>query len=135
VDQGQGSSRLPSRGLMLAGNCRSCSMTQRVADCGMGNVTDFVAEDVDEDAVVLSGPEFDGLVVVPCQHIGGLGELSDPARAHVLAAIRRAIRSVRAGNPGLATRLVVVTDAASEGHVCFHVLPGSSDHPAGSASR
>lgn len=135
MDQGQGSSRLPSQGITLAGNCRSCAITQCAADHGKGSVTDYVAEDVDEDVVVISRPEDDGLVVVPSQHIGGLGELPDSARAHVLAAIRRAIRSVRARNPGSTIRLVVINDPASEGHVCFHVMPGSPDDRAGSTSR
>ena len=96
----------------------------------------YVAEDVDEDVVVISGPELDGLVVVPRQHIGGLEELSDLRRAHVLAALRRATQSVRDRNPGSVTRVLVMTGPpASEGHVCFHVLPNGSEDPGGSTSR
>jgi len=96
----------------------------------------FVAEDVDEDVVVFSGPELDGLVVVPRQHVGGLEELPDLRRARVLAALRRATRSVRERNPGSVTRVVVMTDPpASEGHVSFHVLPDSSEDPVGRVTR
>ena len=94
----------------------------------------YVAEDVDEDVVVISGPGLDGLVVVPRQHIGGLEELPVSRRAHVLAALRRATWSVLERNPGTATKVVEMTDPpASEGHACFHVLPSGSDNPVRSA--
>jgi len=99
----------------------------------MRSLAAYVAEDIAEDIVVISCPGLDGLVVVPRQHIGGLEELSALRRAHVLAAIRRATRSVLERNPGSETRVVVMTDPpASEGHACFHVLPSGSEDPVGS---
>jgi diadenosine tetraphosphate (Ap4A) HIT family hydrolase len=69
-------------------------------------------------------------LIVPRQHIGGLEELALPARAQVLAAIRRAAGVVATGEPGSAARVVVSTDApASVSHVCFHVLPPDGPAP------
>jgi hypothetical protein len=136
VDQGRDLSRLPGQRFALAGECRSCVIAQWVADHSMRDLGTFVAEDVDEDVVVFSGPELDGLVVVPRQHIGGLEELPDLRRARVLAALQRATRSVRERNPGSVTRVVVMTDPpASERHVSFHVLPDSPEDPDDPASR
>jgi hypothetical protein len=133
VDQGHGLSRPPGQGITPTGDCHSCTIAQWAAGHSPRSVAAYVAEDVDEDVVVISGPEFDGLVVVPRQHIGGLEELSVLRRAHVLAALRRATRSVLERNPGSATRVVVMTDPpASEGHRCFHVLPRGSEDPVGS---
>lgn len=135
MDQGQGLSRPPGQDITVAGECRSCAIAQWVAGHSMESVAAYVAEDVDEDVVVISGPELDGLVVVPRQHIGGLEELSDLPRAHVLAALRRATQSVRERNPGSMTRVVVMTEPpASKGHVCFHVVPSGSEDPVGSTS-
>ena len=79
---------------------------------------------VESDVVVISGPHIVGRVVVPQQHIGGLEELPMPARAQVLAAIRRAAEVVGARDPGSPARVVVSTDSpASASHVSFHVLP------------
>ena len=78
-----------------------------------------MTEDVDQDVVVISGPELEGLLVVPRQHIGGLDQLSAPDRGRLLAALRRAARLVQERNPGSATKVVVMTvPPASEGHVC-----------------
>ena len=96
-----GLSRLPGQGVTLCRGMRlvrNCAVGSRPQDAKCGGA--YVAEDVDEDVVVISGPELDGLVVVPRQHIGGLEELSDLPRAHVLAALRRATQSVRDRNPG-----------------------------------
>jgi diadenosine tetraphosphate (Ap4A) HIT family hydrolase len=74
--------------------------------------------------MVLNEPELDGLVVVPYQHVAGLDELSDRGRARVLAALRRATKSVLESNPGSTTAITVMTGPpASEGHACFQVLP------------
>jgi hypothetical protein len=130
VNQGHGLSRLPPQGTTLAGECRSCAIAQWAAGHGTGSEAVYVAEDVDEDAVVISGPELDGLVVMPRQHIGGLEELSVLRRAHVLAALQRATRWVLERNPGSGTTVVVMTDPpASQGHACFHVLPSGSEDP------
>jgi diadenosine tetraphosphate (Ap4A) HIT family hydrolase len=136
VDKGQRLSRLPSEGVTLSGECQSCAIAQSVAGDGARSAAGaYVVEDVYEDVVVISGPELDGLVVVPRQHIGGLEELSDLPRAHVLAALRRATQSVRDRNPGSVTRVVVMNcPPASEGHVCFHVLPNGSEDDPGSAT-
>lgn len=135
MDHGQGLSRPPGQGVTVAGECDSCAIAQWVAGDKEGGEVAYVAEDVDEDVVVISGPELEGLVVVPRQHVGGLEELSDLRRAHVLAALRRATRSVRDRNPGSVTRVVVMTGPpASEGHVCFHVLPNGSEDPGGPTS-
>lgn len=119
----------------MEGECRCCAIAQWVAGSGARSVAAYVAEDVDEDVVVISGPGLDGLVVVPRQHIGGLEELPVPRRARVLAALQRATRSVLERNPGTATRVVEMTDPpASEGHACFHVQPSSSEDPVHSTS-
>jgi diadenosine tetraphosphate (Ap4A) HIT family hydrolase len=135
VDQGQDVSRFPGQDITLAAECDSCAIARGVASQRTQGVATYVAEDVAEDAVVISGPELDGLVVVPRQHIGGLQELPDVRRARVLAALRRATQSVRERNPGSATSVVVMTGPpASEGHVCFHVLPDDSEDPDSSTS-
>ena len=102
MDQGQGVSRLPGQGITPESECRSCAIAQGVPDQGTRSAATYVVEDVDEDAVVISGPELHGLVVVPRQHIGGLEELPVLRRANVLAALRRAARSVLERNPGSA---------------------------------
>ncbi len=136
MDQGQGLSRLPGQGVTVAGECDSCAIARWVAGDTTRSGATYIAEDVDEDVVVVSGPELDGLVVMPRQHVGGLEQLSDLRRAHVLAALRRATRSVRDRNPGSVTRVVVMTGPpASEGHVCFHVLPNGSEDPGDSTPR
>lgn len=136
MDQGQGVSRLPGQGITPESECRSCAIAQGVPDQGTRSAATYVVEDVDEDAVVISGPELHGLVVVPRQHIGGLEELPVLRRANVLAALRRAARSVLERNPGSATRVVVMTGPpASEGHTCFHVMPNGSEDPVRSISR
>jgi hypothetical protein len=135
VDQGQGLSRLPGQRIRLAAECDSCALGRWAAGQSTGGVASYVAEDIDEDVVVISGPELDGLVVVPRQHVGGLEELPDLARAHVLAAMRRATQWVGERNPGTMTRIVVMTGPpASEGHVCFHVRPEGSVDPADTTS-
>ena len=86
--------------------------------------------DIDEDVVVLDEPDLQGLVVVPCRHVGGLEELSDRGRARLLAALRRATRTVLEANPGSEATIVAMTDPpASNGHACFHVLPREAEDP------
>ncbi len=128
MDQSQGSSRV-SRPDTLAGECRPCAFAQWVTGDRTRSVAPYVTEEVDDDVVVIRGPELDGLVVIPRQHIGGLEGLSVLARAHLLAALRRVTQSVKERNPGSATRIVVMNDApATEDHVCFHVaLDGPED--------
>jgi diadenosine tetraphosphate (Ap4A) HIT family hydrolase len=136
VNQGHGLSRLPSQGITLEGECRFCAIAQSVAGHSTQRLDAYVVEDVDDDVIVISGPELDGLVVVPRQHISGLEELPVLRRAHVLAALRRATRSVLEANPGATTSVVVKTDPpASEGHACFHVLPSGSEAPVRSTSK
>jgi hypothetical protein len=120
------SSRQPGRGIPPVGECGPCAIARRVADHNTQRTAPYVAEDIDEQVVMFTAPEHDGLVVTPRQHVGGLEELPIPRRALVLAALRRAVRTVEARNPQSAgARVVVLTDLpASEGHVCFQVVPG-----------
>lgn len=130
MDQDQGLSPLPDRDMSRARECRTCAIAQRLA---RGNPR---SDPADEDVIVLNEPELDGLVVVPHQHVGGLDELSDRGRARVLAALRRATRSVLESNPGSATTIVVMTDPpASKGHACFQVLPRESGDPGSLTSK
>jgi hypothetical protein len=117
VDQDEGLSR-SGRDMTRDGECRTCTMAQRLAR------NPSQSESANEDAVVLNEPDLHGLVVVPCQHVGGLDELSDRGRARVLAALRRATASVLETNPGSTTTITVMTGPpASEGHACFQVAP------------
>ena len=113
--------------------CQTCAVAHQLAgqstSGGAGCVAKVVDEDavVVEDAVVMSGPQLGGLIVLPRRHVSGLEELPPPRRARVLAALRHATRLVRDANQGAASRVVVMTDPpASVGHVCFHVLPSCS---------
>ena len=135
MDQGHRSSQVAGEGSTSAGECRSCAISLWVAGKGMRSVDAYVTEDVDENVVVVSGPEFDGLVVIPRRHVSGLEELSVVHRARVLAALQRATRSVQEKNPGKATKVVVMTDPpASEGHACYQVLPSGHVDPVPSPS-
>ena len=128
MDQGHRSSQVAGEASTSAGECRSCAISLWVAGKGSRSGDAYVTEDVNEIVVVLSGPEFDGLVVIPRRHISGLEELSVVHRAQVLAALQRATRSVQERNPGKATKVVVMTDPpASEGHACYQVLPSGVD--------
>jgi hypothetical protein len=125
VDQGHRVARLADSGIVPPRECRSCAVTRWATGDRAQVVSAYVAEDIDENVVVISGSDFEGLVVVPRQHLGGLEELPVHRRADVLAALRRATRSVLERNPGTSTQVVVLTDPpASEGHACFQVLPG-----------
>jgi len=123
LDQIHGLSRVPGQDT-LAGECRSCAIAQSVTGDSTRFLAPYVAEDVDDDVVVISGPEIDGLVVVPHQHIGGIEELSVLGRAHLLAALRRVTKLVQVRNPKRTTSIVVMTDPpATKDHVWFHVAP------------
>jgi diadenosine tetraphosphate (Ap4A) HIT family hydrolase len=126
LDPGHEGRQIPGLGT-LATECRSCAFAQLLAERGAPSTPPYVTEDVDENVVVASGPELDGLVVIPRQHVGGLEELAVADRAHVLAALRRVTQTVRERYPEAAARVVVRTDApASAGHVCFQVVPHDS---------
>jgi hypothetical protein len=126
VDQEHGLSPLP--GLEVgSGTCSSCAIARSASQRTRPSAV-YVAEAIDEEAVVVSRPGLNGLVVVPRQHISVLDELPGPRRAGLLAALRRATQSVRDQNPGLTSRVVVMTDPpASHGHVCFAVLPSRAN--------
>ncbi len=132
MDQPHESSGIPGESTTLALECCSCAIVQWAAGQSTRRMARYVAKDVNEDVVVISGPELDRLLVVPRQHIAGLEELSVPDRAHLLAALRRAAQSVEARNPSSAARVVVMTELpASESHVCLHVAPSASEDPVG----
>ena len=129
------SSGLPGDSVTPALECCSCAIAQWGVGHRMRIAPRYVAEDVDEDVVVISEPELNGLLVVPRQHIGALEQLPAPSRGHLLAALRRATQLVQERNSGSAARVVVMTDPpASEGHVCFHVVPSASEDPVGLSS-
>ncbi len=132
MDIDHGLSRLPVLRARLKERCGSCATAQQAADPRSRRPT----EHVDEGFFLMSGPELDGWVVVPRPHISGLEELSIPHRASVLAALRRATRSVGKRNPWTMPTIVVRTDLpASEGHVCFQVLPWVPDYTMDSRTR
>jgi len=132
MDIDHGLSRLPVRGARLKRRCGSCAAAQQADDLRSRRPS----EHADEGFFLMSGLELDGWVVVPRPHISGLEELSIPHRASVLAALRRATRSVRKRDPWVMPTIVVRTDLpASEGHVCFQVLPWVPDYPMDSRTR
>jgi diadenosine tetraphosphate (Ap4A) HIT family hydrolase len=127
LDRTHESSGLPGEITTVALGCCSCAIAQWADGRGTLDKNRYAAEDINEGAVVISEPELDGLLVVPRRHISGLEELSVPARGHILAAIRRAAQTVQERNSGSATSVVVMTGLpASDGHLCFHVVPGAS---------
>jgi diadenosine tetraphosphate (Ap4A) HIT family hydrolase len=134
VDECEGRSRLLDQRSNRAGECLSCGISRRVADLSSQSAA-YVVEDVDADVVVIRVADLDGLVVIPRQHVSGLEELPVPRRANVLAALRRTTRSVQEMNPGSATRVLLMTGPpASDGHVCFRVLPSGSQNSVDSTS-
>jgi hypothetical protein len=135
VDEGNLSRRLVGEQIPVKPVCRCCAIAQSVAGSGTSIEDSYVAVDIGPNVVVVGTPDFDGLIVVPRQHVAGLEELSVPPRAHVLAALQRATRLVLERNRGLATRVVVMTDPpASEDHACYRVLPCGYVDPAFSVS-
>src|SRR5579863_609122 len=91
VDQEHGLSPLPVPDVG-SGICSSCALAGS-ADQSARLTAGYVAEAIDEEAVVVSRPGLEGLMVVPRQHISGLDELPGPRRARLLAALRRATQS------------------------------------------
>ena len=135
MDQSHRSSQLAGEGSISAGQCRSCAISLWVAGKGTDSVDAFVIEDVNEGVVVVSGLDFEGLVVIPRMHIGVLDELSVVHRAQVLAALQRANRTVQERYPGKTTTVVAMTDPpASEAHTCYQVLPSGQADPEHSPS-
>jgi hypothetical protein len=113
-------------GHAVSGHCDACTLAQRIACHSDASA----AEEADEDVVVLGSPDRVGLVVIPRDHVGGLEELPPLQRGRILAALRRASLSIGDRYPGSSTRVVVLADApASEGHVCFQVLPSNQPGP------
>jgi diadenosine tetraphosphate (Ap4A) HIT family hydrolase len=95
----------------------------------------FVAKITNEDAVVLSGPQLAGLVVIPRKCVSGLEDLPSLRRAEVLAAVRRATLLVRQETQMPTSRIVAMNDSsAPAGHVSFQVLPNGADDPSDPAS-
>jgi hypothetical protein len=126
VDLPHGSSEVFGETTTLALECRSCAIAHWAVGHSTRSVDRFVAEDIDEDVVMISGPNLDGLMVVPRRHIGELEELSVRGRGHILAAVRRAAQMVQERTSGSATRVVAMTGPPpSDGHVCFHVVPSA----------
>ena len=64
-----------TRGIFPAEGCRCCAIVQRVASWGTIKEADYVAETANEEALMLSGPQLAGLVVIPKLCISGLEEL------------------------------------------------------------
>jgi hypothetical protein len=107
-----------------AERCEACDVVRSGVPCGVGTSLAGAEATVDSDVVVIRGPHITGLLVIPCQHVGGLEELLPPARAHVLAAIRRAVTAVAAAECPSPARVLVSTESpASSTHLCFHVVP------------
>ena len=112
---------VPLRAAPREGNAACRATARRAAELRTGSGAEYV----DDDVVVISGAELDGLVVLPRHHIGGLEELSITSRANVLAAVRRAARSVKEKSPWSAASLLhSPISPASQGHMCIRVLPG-----------
>jgi diadenosine tetraphosphate (Ap4A) HIT family hydrolase len=132
VDRGSGLFQFPTQGIAPAQGCWSCAIVQSVANQRTVAGASYVTEAANEDVVVLRGPEFAGLVVIPRLCISGLEQLPALDRARVLAAVRRATLLVRQANQGSTSRIVALTDqSAPEGHVSFQVLPNGSDDSTG----
>ena len=81
MDQGHHSSRLAGEGSVSSEECRSCAISLEISNEGAGGSDHYVAEDIDENVVVVSSSLFAGLVVIPRLHAGGLEELSVVHRA------------------------------------------------------
>jgi hypothetical protein len=137
VDHGHEVLRILGTGNVPEGQCRCCLLARWAAGHPSVPSTEYVdssAEYVDDDVVVIGGPDVKGLVVLPRRHISSLEELPASDRASVLAALRRATRSVSGGSPGSAARIAVLpATLASDGHVCLHVRPSEAEG-AGSSS-
>ena len=124
MNREMGGSQMSSKDIVPAESCRCCAILRSVANQGPDEGTHYAIETANDQAVVLSGPELTGLLVLPRQCVGGIEELSPAHRAEVLAAVRLATRLVRDGNSGLDSRIVVMNDSTkAAGHVTFEVVP------------
>ena len=122
------STRTVEKGISRKPGCSSCAVAQGVAYGTALSGATYVAEDVDENMVVIGGTDFAGFVVIPRQHINGLGELPALRQAQLLAALQRTTRTILQQHPGVTTKVMAMTyPPGSEGHTCFHVLPSVSD--------
>ncbi len=105
-------------------DCRSCEIVRMATGGDTRAVATYVLETADDEAVIVSGPGIRGLIIVPRNHISGLEELPPARRSHLLAAVRRASRSLGDTAPDSTSRVAVLHDPpGSEDHVCFHVVP------------
>ena len=75
VDRGSDLFQLPTQGIGPAQGCWSCAIVQSVASQRTVAGASYVSEAANEDAVVLRGPQFAGLVVIPRLCISGLEQL------------------------------------------------------------
>ncbi len=107
--------------------CSSCEIVTSLAtrgDTGIPMATSL--EYVDDEVVVLrpKEPEHGRVIVLPCRHVGGLGEVPSPALGRLLAALRRVC--TWAEDRGLVPKARLEEmrgPPASRGHVCFRVVP------------
>ena len=82
-----------------AERCEACDVVRSGVPCDVGTSLAGAEATVDSDVVVIRGPHITGLLVIPCQHVGGLEELLPPARRPTcLRPIRRAVTAVAAGS-------------------------------------
>jgi hypothetical protein len=129
VDRGSSFLQIPWQGETSADGCRSCAIVRSVARQSPEE-TSFIVESVNDDALVLRGPELAGLVVVPRRCVGSLQELPVLGRGHVLAAVRLATLLVRDENVGLTSRIEVLRDlSAPASHVSYQVVPETAGSP------
>lgn len=114
--------------LMSGGSaCPSCAVvrsftTRRGADAKAKGALEYV----DDEVVVLRPrrPELDEIVVLPCRHVAGLAELPSPALGGLLAALRRVCLWAEERCLVPSARLEEThRHPASEGHVCFRLVP------------
>lgn len=123
MDRGNGVFQLPTQGISPDQECFSCTIVQSVFNQCTVEGAAYIVEAANQDAVVFSSPHLAGLVVVPRQCIGKLGDLPAVRQAHVLAAVRTAMLLIGRGTQESTSRIVVLTDSsASAGHVSYQVL-------------
>jgi len=107
--------------------CPACEVVRSLTGRRRTSATTGHAfEYVDDEVVVLRPrrPELDEIVVLPCRHVAGLTELPSPALGGLLAALRRVC--LWAEERCLVPRARVEEThrhPASEGHVCFRLVP------------
>ncbi len=89
-------------------------------------VSQHTVEYVDDEILVLRPrePEHGRVIVLPCCHVGGLAEVPSPALGRLLAALRRVCTWAEERCLVPRARLEEMRgDPASEGHVCFRLVP------------